>query len=363
MQYKLYGLPHSYYSGKARSYLRLQGIDYAEHSPAHPAYRERILPAIQRSIIPVLETPEGEIIQDTVDIIGHFEARGVRYPAYPGTPLRFIVAMLIEYYGSQAMLKHAMHYRWSYLAEQERFLQHAFANSAAMLRMQSYLPRLGVTEKSIPEIEASFHALLVILNVHFQLHPYLLGQRPTIADYGLFGPMYAHLGRDPVPANIVKQQAPAVFRWLERMQAPNLDTVEYHSAGSSDDDMLPQTLEPLLQHIANDIFPELTDKLAALEAHAAAQQPEDGAPVSDKPHRRQITVITTRFRRAEIEVGVEPYLLYLLQPASDRFKALPDAEKHTIQQYLDRFGLMPALPLQQSLRVDRQHNIEVWRKP
>ena len=116
--YRLYGASHSLYTGKVRCYLRNQGIDYREVPTWHPDFAERILPRIGRGIIPVLETPEGQVIQDSIDIIDHLEAQGVPFPVYPSTPLQHIVAVIIEYYGCQAMLKHAMHYRWSYRAEQ-----------------------------------------------------------------------------------------------------------------------------------------------------------------------------------------------------------------------------------------------------
>ena len=54
-----------------------------------------------------------------------------------------------------------------------------------------------------------------------------LGDAPSRADYGLMGPLYAHLGRDPYPVRIMQQKAPLVFRWVERMNAPETETPEY----------------------------------------------------------------------------------------------------------------------------------------
>ena len=36
--------------------------------------------------------------------------------------------------------------------------------------------------------------------VAHKIYPYLLGGRPSIADFGFMAPLFAHLGRDPVPA-------------------------------------------------------------------------------------------------------------------------------------------------------------------
>ena len=37
------------------------------------------------------------------------------------------------------------------------------------------------------------------LDRHFASHRFLFGDRPSLGDYGLIGPLYAHLGRDPWP--------------------------------------------------------------------------------------------------------------------------------------------------------------------
>lgn len=370
--YRLYGASHSLYTGKARCYLRNQGLPYVELPTWHPDFAARIVPQIGRGIIPVLETPDGLVIQDTIDIIDHLEAQGVPWPAYPQTPLQRVVAVIIEYYGGQAMLKHAMHYRWSYRAEQEGFLRCAFTLGSGpqmaeqiMGRMNSYLPRLGVNAESIPLIEASFARLLDRLEQHFAELPYLLGTQPSIADYGLIGPLFAHLGRDPVPLAIMQRRAPRVHRWVERMTSPGLDVVEYPEVEPAffPNDELPPTLIPVLEHIAEEIFPELTDKLAFLDAWVAEVKPLDGAPVTEKPQIRQVGMVHTQFHGAAIEVGVEPYLLYVLQRATDTLRALPESDRATVQARLAALGLADAVKLGRRWRVGRRNNIEVWEMP
>lgn len=369
--YRLYGVPHSLYTGIARCYLRTQGIDYVELTTAHPDFSDRVMPVIQRSIIPVLQTPGGDIVQDSLDIIDYFEKQGVRYSAYPAGLLQRILSVIIAYYGTQAMLPHAMHYRWSYREQQEAFLLDQFAAGSGlamaekiMSRMNSYLPNLGVTDRTIPKIEASFEQLLDTLNVHFAEHPYLFGGCPSLADYGLIGPMFAHLGRDPVPANIVKTRAPKVFRWIERMTAPGLDTPEFPGYGEDflPDDGVPPTLEPLLKQIAEDIFPTLTDKLAYLDAVIAKQQPKDGQPVAEKPHQRYIGVVETGFRGEPVTVGVQPYLLYILRKAEEMLAQASAPEQEQVRSALTGWGLAEALPGDRGYTVDRRNHIEVWQR-
>ncbi|MFL1407564.1 glutathione S-transferase family protein [Marinobacter sp. M1N3S26] len=368
---RLYGVPHSLYTGIARCYLRTQGIPYTEIPTSHPDFAERIMPVIQRSIIPVLETPEGEVVQDSLDIIDHFEQQGVRYSAYPQGLLQRVLAVIIAYYGTQAMLPHAMHYRWTYRDDQEGFLRDQFAAGSGealadkiMSRMNSYLPQLGVNDHTIPEIEASYEQLLDTLNVHFAEHPYLFGGRPSIADYGLIGPMFAHLGRDPVPGNIMKTRAPKVFRWVERMTAPGLDTPEFPGYGDDflADDAIPETLEPLLRQIADEIFPMLTDKLAFMDGLIQEQQPEDGQPVSPKPHQRYVGAVETSFRGVPVQAGIQPYLVYVLRKADEALATAPGEDQRRVHEALADRGLAGALPGERGYSVDRRNHIEVWER-
>ena len=72
--YVLWGSPHSYYTGKIRSYLIKKGVPYREEFAFHPRFQGHILPAVRHFVVPILETPDGRILQDTTDMIEHIEA-------------------------------------------------------------------------------------------------------------------------------------------------------------------------------------------------------------------------------------------------------------------------------------------------
>lgn len=362
----LYGLPHSLYTGKVRSYLRKQGIAYRETPPSDPHFTRTVVPQIGRGIIPVVEFDDGTLVQDTVDIIDHFESAGVRYPAQPATPRQRTVAHLFELYAVLGLTRHAMHYRWSYLTRQEAFLRDAFGvgghperTAATMARMNSYLPMLGVSEETIPAIEESYHQLLTGLEAHFAHHPYLLGNQPSIGDYSLFGPLFAHLGRDPVPLAIMHHEAPKVFRWVERMHAPDLDLVEYGDAyaqpGFAPDDEIPTTLGPVLDQIASELLPGLKDRLVVLQTHVASGAAQPGQPVTAKPHQRIIGQAETSFRGMAYTGGVQPYTFFLWQRLRD---AAGDSD--AVRELFAAHGLSPLLDAELPIRVERVGNIEVW---
>ena len=70
----LYAMRSSLYSSKARSYLLKQGFDFIEIPPGDPVYAAEVSPVIGRWIIPVFRTADGELIQDTEDIIDYLDA-------------------------------------------------------------------------------------------------------------------------------------------------------------------------------------------------------------------------------------------------------------------------------------------------
>ncbi|MBK7284218.1 MAG: glutathione S-transferase N-terminal domain-containing protein [Sphingomonadales bacterium] len=73
MAYTLWGAANSLYTGKARSYLIKKGLPFRERYPSDPEFGNRILPAVGQFVVPVLESDNGEIVQDSGDIIDFLE--------------------------------------------------------------------------------------------------------------------------------------------------------------------------------------------------------------------------------------------------------------------------------------------------
>jgi len=63
--YKLYGNEMSFYTGKVRAYLDWKGLSYEEILPSREIFKTVLLPNVGRPVVPVLQTPEGDFIQDS----------------------------------------------------------------------------------------------------------------------------------------------------------------------------------------------------------------------------------------------------------------------------------------------------------
>ena len=283
----LWGTPHSMYTGKIRSYLIKKGLPFRELCPPHPRFRTTVRPAIRLSVAPVIETADGRTLQDTSDMIDYFEQHYPQPQMVPQTPVQNAVAWLLGAFGSEGLLPAAMSWRWSYRAEQEHFLRAEFgrgvhagpdreARLAAGLKLMNYfngfLPILGVDAATRPTIEAACLDLLDALDIHFQHYPYLLGGRPSIADCGFMAPLFAHLARDPVPASVMKNRAPNVYRWTERMNLAAVADPEFPDCPESylADDAIAPTLEPVLRLVFQDWGPELIAHAHVYNAWIAA---------------------------------------------------------------------------------------------
>lgn len=375
----LYASPPSLYSGKARSYLRKADIVFEERLHSHPDYSARILPAIQRFVIPVLETPGGDIIQDTTEIIDFLEARHSEpLGVYPQSPRQKIASMILEMFGDEGMLRPAMHYRWSFPKENDYFISMEFgrfmkADSteeeafelAAMPKtaMQKYLPGLGITPESIPTIEANYRELLQALNNHLLTSPYLLGGRPTMADFGLYGPMYAHLARDPAPEMLMKTTANRVWRWVERMTAANADMPEfpYMERETLADDAISDTLLNVLKIVGRQYGPEVAALVDFINAYSAENPGiETGAPVITEANKRVLGGINIPLGDATISVGARHYSLWMLQRIHDAYDALSSEDRETVNSLIQATGLSAFTQLRLTRRIERKNYTEIW---
>ena len=391
MTYILYGAPVSLYTGKARSYLRTQGIDFVEMSPGSDRYLNHIVPTVGRWIIPCLETPDGTIIQDGADIIDHFDLGDGsllrRSSVRPESPTLLAISHLFEIFGGEGLLRPAMHYRWNFDEQNLDFIMSEFAlNMPQSLteeqaqdmfrkssgRMRKAAVAFGVSAASQPLIETAFEEWLDLFSAHLVEHPYLLGGRPTLGDYGLIAAMWAHLFRDPAPTMLIKQRAPRVGRWVERMSSVEPYRHEY---GTDNDgliaaDDLPATLLAMMRYVSEEYLGEISAHVAtANEWLAEHPEIEEGTNGLDDPAIRGLTggrglvgggAATFPWRGIELTTSVMPYRFWLMQRLHDDLAAASPDDAARVRSVFADTGLEALLDLRTLRRVERAGHLEVW---
>jgi len=375
--YILYGMQASLYTGKARAYMRRNRIPVTERGAGHPEYMSRIFPRMDRFIIPVIETPEGDIIQDGTDILDYLEGKGLgREPLYPEDPIIKAISLLFEFFGNEGLLRPAMHYRWNFDEENLDFLKVSFRDvmplemgvkgndmgfENASGRMRKAAMAFGVFDTTYALIEQSYAEFLNLYSAHLKGSFFLLGNRPTIGDYGLFNPLYAHLARDPKPAFLMKTTAPLVWNWVERMNRP--EVTEEHSldnpqSGLYGGDEVPETLKALMVYVGEEYATEYSAHVDYTEQWLAKQ----GAnPEKVKaPLGRGIGFAEFKWRGEFISSVVMPYRFYLAQRLWDHFDGCSENVQKSIRSLFAQTGLEAFLDKRPSRRVLRQDYHEEW---
>jgi glutathione S-transferase len=296
--YILYGSEVSLYTGKIRAYLNYKQLPFTEVLSTVSVYKKIIRPKTGVTFIPVVKTPSDEYLQDTARIIDYFEAQARantqadtntnHLSVVPTTPAQHLVSELFALWGDEWLVIPAMHYRWNkdnfpFIYEEfgqvvtpkaPTFVRAYFGKKLAK-KFQGFVPLLGITEKSIPYIEDWYeNTVLHYLNEHFATHKYLLGDKPCTGDFGLLGPLYAHLYRDPAPKQLMDEIAPNVAAWVKRMNNPSAEKHTSDAARNDnnpasnpaflENDEIPATLLPLLTNVFAQQWPVLKNTSEAL---------------------------------------------------------------------------------------------------
>ncbi len=225
----VYGSRISYYTGKLESYLRFRSIDY-ELLPTVPHDAE-IRAGAGTVQMPVVRLEDGRWMSDSTPILAWLESQQDAPSIYPSDGGMRFVALLLEDYADEWLWRSAMHYRWSYLQDR----QHASGVLTDELLADRWLPRAlgrfmltrrqlggfvrgdGVSASTRAHVEQGYLNALDRLEAIFSQRPFLLGDSPTIADFGFMGPMFRHFGQDPTPAEVMRSRAPGVYEWVARM--------------------------------------------------------------------------------------------------------------------------------------------------
>jgi glutathione S-transferase len=355
--HRLIGAEVSLYSGKVRAYLRYKDIPFVEVAATREVYRDIIVPRTGVRFIPVLISDDDVAVQDSTEIIDFLEARYPRASVYPSSELQRLVALMLEAYADEWLVIPAMHYRWN-VAENRAFAIVEFGRLSVPDASEheqravgeklagpfaGALPALGITPSTVPGIEASYHEFLAEFDRHLAVHPFLVGTRPCIADFAFFGPLYAHLVRDPASGRLMRDVAPRVFAWVERMRSPVPGSGEYLA-----DDVLPETVLPLITRQCREFGPVLESTIARL-SELSPQLGAEALPRSVGRHTFVIGACTG-------ERAVYPFNVWRWQRAHDCYSKLSTAAKTRVARALGATGAVELLERPLSPRLVRRAN-------
>lgn len=345
--YVLHGYDLSYFTAKARTALRYKGVFLDEKR----ADIRMILEKTGMAFIPIVVTPEGEVWQDTSEILDRLEARHPNPPLYPDTPLQRLACALIELYADDFALTPAMHTRWG-TQESETMTRLRFGammgslergNRAADQMVQARFA-VGATPENGPAIEEHLHDLLAALSAHFEAHDYLLGERTSLADCALMGPVYAHFYTDLVSRKLLLETAIPVVRWVEFCNMPGAaDQGEWFG-----EDALPDSLLAVLRVMGSDGAPTILAMVEAVERWA------DENAVAGEPPPRAVGQAESPLRGRTLVRAAQCYSLWMLQRVLDLRRSFTDVERDRVDRALAGTGWLPLLEYTPRHRIEKQ---------
>lgn len=358
--YRHLGWLVSPYSAKTRSYLRHKGIPFEDVAPSVWTLFGKVRRTVGRPIMPTVITPDGALWQDTSEIIDTFEARFPEPSAIPESPAQRVASYLLELHGDEWLIVPALYYRWSedtsarFAVEEfgrnglpyaPRFMQRRFGRFLAA-RMQRYLPVLGALDELRPGIERFTRTFIANLDEHLARCPFLLGMRPSIGDFALFGPLWAHLYRDP-GSRWLFDDASHVKVWFDRLLNPSGAAGEFLP-----NDEVPETLDPIFQTLFAEQFPFVEAVVEAVNTYCAAYRPEDRVPRALGTH--EFTMGGVRGERKLVT-----FIQWMAQrPVQAYWEFGPEARRG-IDAWLERVGgeALPRLEIEHRLKRERYREV------
>lgn len=277
---QLKGAPGSPYTRKMLAYLRFRHISYQLLIGNHAT--DLGLPEPKVGLLPTFYLPDedGDLkaVVDSTPLIRRFEAEVDGRHAVPDNPVLAFVNYLIEDYADEWLTKAMFHYRWYYDADIKMagtilpLWQSVQMSAEQLQKMSSYIADrqisrlyvVGSNDVTAPVIEDSYKRFLQIFDRLIQKQPFVLGSRPSSADFGLYAQLTQLAKFDPTPAALCMQVAPRVHAWTDLLDDQSGNAAS--SDGWMSVDAVRTTLEELLTEIGRVYAPALLANAAALQA-------------------------------------------------------------------------------------------------
>ena len=324
----LYGMSCSYFTGKLEAYFQTKGVPFRFEEMNRKLF-EACAEATGIVQLPCVQTPDGTWLTDTTAIMEQFETGDIGSPLRPASPAAAFCSLLLEDLFDEWYWRPALYYRWAF-DEDARLMSNQIARTLMrdvpfplflrrryILHRQRvvYLKKDGVTKETEPALEALYMDTLRELDAIFARRPFLFGDRPCEADFGLFGPFFRHFFCDPTSGALMRRHAPHVTHWVTRLWKTRPDDLDGTEAISK----VPEDLGFFFEIISKDYLPYLDANSQAVAAGAD----------------------NVRYRAQGVgwEIPTAPYRADCLNALKRRFAALDEDATREVADVLPSAGI------------------------
>ena len=326
----VYGAKISYFTGKFEAYLRYREIPYEYRPLDARLYRSVVPKRLGATQYPTVELDDGRWMSDTTPMIAWLEQTQPGTAVIPDDPVQRFVSLLVEDYADEWLWRPAMQYRWLN-GPDRRLAGTRLAEEIVRIpgvpmgrrrrwvskrQTKLFVRRDGVVDdRTRAHAEGSYLKLLGWLEPIFSERPFMLGDRPTIADFGLMGPFWRHFVHDPTPARLMQERAPATYEWAARTWNARASRIGSEPIA----DGIPDDWGPILHEVGE-------THLEALATNALAYTA--GAETHD------LTVQGTTYRR----IPTSAYRPWCLRELQGAYGSLEPRGAERVRELLERHG-------------------------
>lgn len=291
---ELTGAPGSPYTRKMLSVLRYRRLPYSVYwgtgnvPEGYPAPKVRLLPTF---FFPDGDNGELVPVTDSTPIIRRLEKDYPERSVIPTDPILKFMNALIEDYADEWLTKAMFHFRWAHETDWKNAaplliywgMNTAPADAAEELaanvakRQIDRLYVVGSNEVTAETIESSYERLITILDQLIARKGFVLGTRPSSADFALFGQLTQLSVVEPTSAAITSRVSQRIRAWVDLMEdlsgmAPQAS--DWFSAEEASD-----ALAPLLSEIGRTYAPAMiANAKAVMKGEASFDTEIDGRP-------------------------------------------------------------------------------------
>lgn len=335
-RYRIVAGPGSPYSHKVRAVMRYRRIPHdwviVRGGFDGTAQTDKLRP-LRKQMFPIVLFPDGTPWTDSTPIIHELEARhpGDRSVLPPSAGERFL-ARLIEDFADEWLPIPLMAFRWTSdedvafcarrqmqgwmgaVSEEEL----AAGMARFTMRQQKVRTALGAGDPAATELfHRQYLALLEALEAGLTHRLFLFGDRPSIADFGLYG-MFSQFAVDPTAARILREHAVRLYQWTHYV-----DDLSGHDGDWSANRQPGDTVCALVKLAGRSLLPMM---VAVAEAVAA------GKPLA-----------VYQIDGVQMTGIARPYPANCWLWLKQMFAGLPDDERQRLKPLLEEAGFWNAL--------------------
>jgi glutathione S-transferase len=255
------------FTRKLEAQLRYQNVPYQWEIKTQEKTAS-INTRVGTNFIPILKTPDGWMLNDTISIGPFLHDRFNECPVIPDSSAQRGSCFILEDFFNHWYPRQALHSRWCYpenvLITGQRFgsnlllgknidveltdEEKAQVKDFGQVMLDSFGAAACEVQGAGPEksdaMKADFGRLLALLVAHFEDNDFLLGERACLADFALVGPFAGHFLLDPEPKSWLGDHLQVFEDYVARVWGGARSDAQW-----PDNDQLPKSLFPLFDYI------------------------------------------------------------------------------------------------------------------